>query len=154
MRAYRIGSLKHADTAAKAFSGEGGLHGDGRWHHRGRRIIYAAEHLSLAMLEILVHLDATSGIQPYVSWVIEVPTGAWKTVRDLPPDWRERVERTRSLGDAWLESGSPPVLSVPSAVVPGERNCLINPRHPEFSLAWIVSGPEPVTFDPRLTRSG
>lgn len=38
-------------------SGIGGLRAAGRWHSRGRRIVYLADHPSSAMLEMLVHMD-------------------------------------------------------------------------------------------------
>ena len=44
----------HARTGALAFDGTGGLHGSGRWHSRGRRIVYTASSESLAKLEALV----------------------------------------------------------------------------------------------------
>jgi RES domain-containing protein len=48
----------------------------------------------------------------------------------------------------WAESGDTVVLEVPSAVVPGEHDFLLNPRHPDFHRLTI-GHPEP--FDPRAT---
>lgn len=50
----------------------------------------------------------------------------------LPAGWQGAVSTTRSLGDAWVRSGRSLVLDVPSAVVPGERNLLINFLHPDL----------------------
>ena len=38
-------------------NGLGGLRAGGRWHSRGRQIVYCSEHPAAALLEILVHLD-------------------------------------------------------------------------------------------------
>lgn len=43
-------------------------------------------------------------------------------------------------------------MRVPSAVIPQEENCLLNPRHPDFDLKWVISGPHSFHFDSRLTR--
>jgi hypothetical protein len=40
-------------------------------------------------------------------------------------------------------------MLVPTIITPGEWNILINPLHPEFSLKWIVTGPDTHTFDAR-----
>jgi RES domain-containing protein len=40
-------------------------------------------------------------------------------------------------------------LVVPSAIVPGEENVILNPRHPEFRKVKVV-GEEGFGFDARL----
>ena len=64
MLLHRIALAEHSATAAEAFSGLGGLFGKGRWHTRGRLIVYAAEHISLAMAESLVHIQRSNDIAP------------------------------------------------------------------------------------------
>ena len=54
---------------------------------------------------------------------------------------------SQSVGDAWVESGTHPVLSVPSAIVPEERNYLLNPAHPEFSRI-VIARPATYRIDP------
>jgi hypothetical protein len=44
-------------------------------------------------------------------------------------------------------------MLVPTIVTPGERNVLIIPLQPQFSLNWIVSGPDDYTFDARNEAS-
>jgi RES domain-containing protein len=41
----------------RAFSGEGARIVGGRWNSKGQRMVYTAEHLSLAILEVFVHLN-------------------------------------------------------------------------------------------------
>ena len=43
------------------------------------------------------------------------------------------------------------VLVVPSVLIPGESNYLINPGHPNFGKLRI-GAPEPFEFDPRLLK--
>jgi RES domain-containing protein len=51
--------------------------------------------------------------------------------------------------ERWVESATHPVLSVPSAIVPEERNYLLNPAHPGFSLI-AIGRPAAYRIDPRL----
>lgn len=52
-RAWRLVKQKHAATA---FDGDGARLFGGRWNAPGSRVIYTSTTLSLAALEILVHL--------------------------------------------------------------------------------------------------
>jgi RES domain-containing protein len=150
VRAHRIASEKYARSALDAFSGVGSLYGDGRWHHQGRLAVYVAQYESLAMLEVLVHLRRVAAIQPYMKWEIEIPDPLIQTPA-LPAGWETDIEVSRSFGDAWLDGRTGIALRVPSIMVPREANLLLNPAHPDFHFEnWIVAGPLPVVFDPRL----
>jgi RES domain-containing protein len=72
---------------------------------------------------------------------------------DLPRGWKKAVapKKTKDLGTNWVKSGASAVLSVPSAVVPNERNYLLNPAHPDFKKIRF-SAPVPFVFDPRLKQ--
>ena len=150
MLLQRIGAKKFCATRQAAFGGQGSLHGDGRWHHRGRLVVYTASHRSLALLEVLAHLDRKTQIQPQVVWEIDVPDKFIVEPDDLPRGWLSDLEATRTYGDAWLASRSSVGLCVPSVLVPSERNVLLNPAHPDFDLKWVKRGPQPVQIDPRL----
>lgn len=71
----------------------------------------------------------------------------------LPDDWRQlpAPPSTRELGSRWAAESRSVVLRVPSTVVDGEFNYLLNPRHPDF--ARLKFG-EPMffSFDPRLSH--
>jgi RES domain-containing protein len=41
------------------------------------------------------------------------------------------------------------VLEVPSVIIPGEVNYLLNPAHPHFRKI-VIRKAEPFAFDPRL----
>jgi len=152
VRLHRISLAQYSPTAAEAFSGRGGLYGKGRWHTLGHLIVYAAENTSLAMAESLVHIQRSNSVEPFNRWEIEVPNAQIAAAPALPSGWQTNFAITQAYGDAWLASKSSVGHFVPSAIVDNERNCLINPAHPQFSLGWVVSGPHSFEFDSRRTR--
>lgn len=69
----------------------------------------------------------------------------------LPIAWNSRPVRPESqeFGDRFVLNSEYAVLKVPSIVVAGDCNYLINPKHPEAKMIKVVkTGPFP--FDPRL----
>jgi RES domain-containing protein len=151
MRIWRICKAEHA---ASAFSGEGALLYDGRWHRKGIRVVYASESRALAALEQLVHLQRSRLPPHFVCFGVDVPEDlAVSVIRigDLPRGWHRHPgpPELREIGTRWAESGRSVCLQVPSAVVRGEHNFLLNPRHPDFRKLRIRR-PEPFDFDPRL----
>jgi RES domain-containing protein len=152
MRLHRIALATRAATAAMAFDGQGGLYGHGRWHVRGKPMVYTADHPALAMAETLVHLQRSYAIEPFHHWEIEVPDSLIEAEPPLPAGWQGNVAFTQAWGDAWLTAQTSVAQLVPSALVPQASNCLLNPAHPQFDLRWVVAGPTPFHFDPRLTR--
>ncbi len=150
MRVFRIGAALFARTRKQAFSGRGGLHASARWHTAGHPIIYAAQSLSLAALEILVRLKQTNDIQPFYAYSAEVLDALILKPNSYPTRWKSRIAVGRAFGDSWLAAKTSPALLVPTIITPGEWNVLLNPLHPRFSLKWIVTGPDSFTFDVRL----
>ena len=59
------------------------------------------------------------------------------------------VATCRAVGDAWIMSGASLALSVPSAIVPQERNIVFNVAHAAMADVNAASQ-EPFRFDPRL----
>jgi RES domain-containing protein len=151
MRVWRICKAAHAATA---FTGEGAILYPGRWHHPETPAVYCSESRALASLEQLVHLHRNRLPPHFVCFEVEVPDDlAISEVRigDLPAEWHHQPAppELRDIGTRWAELGETVVLEVPSAVVPGEHNFLLNPRHPDFRRLTI-SDPEPFEFDERL----
>jgi RES domain-containing protein len=137
-----------------SLSGEGGLYASGRWHTRGRRVVYLADHPASALLEVMVHLEIDAEDLPthYQLLGVDVPDDLKIASLDsggLPADWRAQIAHTQSLGNAWLRAGSGALLRLPSAIVPGADNYLLNPAHVEAARVAIASAAR-AAFDPRL----
>ncbi|MCG7868785.1 MAG: RES family NAD+ phosphorylase [Candidatus Thiodiazotropha taylori] len=151
MRVWRLTTKRHTNTA---FSGIGNRKAGSRWVPSGYSAVYTSTHLSLAVLETLVHIDPFHlknnfvVLQAEISEEIDIETLQPDT---LPDDWQDGYEdpRLQAIGQDWIERASSAVLIVPSAIVPVERNIIINPLHSDFKHIKI-SDPAPFRFDGRL----
>ena len=135
-----------------SLAGDGGMRASGRWHTRGRRVVYCSESPAAALLEILVHFEIDVRHLParYRLLKLDAPDNLDVEVpADLPPDWLERTDLTRVAGDRWLQKGRAPLLRVPSAVVPETFNVLLNPGHQQAGRVVVMQVSEHV-IDPRL----
>ena len=149
MDGYRIGSGRFP-----LFDGAGAAASDtARWNSRGRRIIYAAEHYSTALLEKAAQLNSIRLPKGLVYIQITIPSGI--TIeeveeRDLP-GWDADDRRvSQRFGDAWYDERRSLILIVPSLAAPGlERNILINQRHPQFKRLKPTR-PQPISCHPKL----
>jgi RES domain-containing protein len=153
---YRICQAAYATTAQDMIAGTGGLHSPGRWHSGGKRIAYIAQNLSLAAHEIIVHYPRRKHALRFVTSAIEFPDKVVLTlaafgVTTLPAGWDSQPPRhaSQAIGDSWLAAKASAVLEVPSVIIPGEFNYLLNPGHPDF-VAIRATRPKPFSFDPRL----
>ena len=61
--AWRIVQTHVADHA---FSGEGARRYGGRWNSKGHAVVYTSGSISLAILEILVHIQIYDILEEYV----------------------------------------------------------------------------------------
>ena len=151
MRLWRVARAAHSATGAGAFSGIGGMHIDGRWHSRGRLIVYAARSESLARLEALVHFNPA--LAPRLVLIqASLPDALVSTVGGtLPKGWDDVPDSgaARPVGNAWLRSGSSVALEVPSIHSKSETNVLISPAHADFRHL-VIGAPVPFAFDQRL----
>ena len=153
MRVHRLIKARHADAA---LDGEGARRVGGRWNAPGIPLAYCASSLSLAVLELLVHVDPVSIPADLVAVEVDIPDGLamvhWRP-EDLPARWREEagIPALRAMGGAWARAAESGVLRVPSVIVPGEPNLLINPAHPDAGRIRRVAQ-APFTLDPRLFR--
>jgi RES domain-containing protein len=148
----RLCGPEYANTPEEMLNGEGSfLHG-GRWNSPGHRVVYLSESLSLAAFEILVHARSKQLLNPYRYIEVEVPEELIMVLDDdaLPDDWDEPFNYAlQEIGDEWVRSGQSLGLSLPSAVMPGERNVIILPEHPDFHR--VVTSPiKPFSYDQRI----
>ncbi|QKZ14533.1 RES family NAD+ phosphorylase [Spirosoma sp. KUDC1026] len=148
MKLYRITATKYASD----LTGTGGLFGPGRWHREGTRILYVAEYISLAKLEVLANSRVIPANQSLVT--VEVPETASITAVDtdsLPSDWQKipYLEELADITERWLSERQFWMMRVPSVHSPAEFNYLLNPLHPEHTTLKLLSI-EPHGFDSRL----
>ncbi len=138
---------------ADAFSGEGARLYGGRWNSVGRPMVYAAESKALAALELLVHMDRVDAMNDYLCIPVRFDKKWLRCldVKNLPSEWRNHPppQSAQRVGDCWVEDNISPVLEVPSVPIPGEKNYLINPQHPDFKQLQI-GAPELFEFDLRI----
>ncbi len=148
MRLWRISSYP-------GLSGLGGTFVDGRWHTKPRRVIYAAEHPALAMVEVLAHMNLSIDSIPITLRLISIDV-AKRAKRsqspELPSGWQANQPATRRLGNQWLDNGDALLLPVPSAILPESRNYLINPQHPQAARGLVETDHGPFWIDPRFVR--
>lgn len=147
--AWRIVKEKHAATA---FSGDGAAKTGGRWNSRGVPVVYTSSTKSLAALESLVHLNPPVFFK-YVAIRIQFDDALIELVpaKALPADWwvEPPPPSSKAVGDAWVRQTRSAMLALPSVIISGEPNYLLNPAHPGFKNISIGK-PEGFAFDPRL----
>jgi RES domain-containing protein len=143
--AWRIAKRYRASNAAEMMSGDGALRVGGRWNSKGMRAVYAASSLSLAALEVLVHVPNPRVLRDYVMLRLDVPDDfivdyKWSSVD---------AEAMKARGDRFITRQEGVALRVASVVIPLEQTLVINPLHPEFKrVKW--GRLLPFEFDQRL----
>jgi RES domain-containing protein len=151
IRLYRILRRRHARAP---FDGEGAFRYGGRWSSPGVRLAYTSEHVSLAMIEYFVHLDADDPPPDLVVATADVPddlSRAHVPTSRLPDGWQRTPapgERA-ALGDRFARRGRHAALVVPSGLAPSESNWLLNPTHADFARLRIRPL-EPFAYDVRF----
>ncbi len=134
------------------FSGEGAFLNGGRWNSPGNRVVYTAQSLSLATLELLVHLDARQVKNNFVYAEAKFQVDIVSEI-DLSQTWITSAspDEFKVIGDRWIRDNQSAILQVPSIVSKQEYNYLFNPKHPDFSKI-ILHKTAAFTFDPRLLK--
>lgn len=145
-KGYRLVKRKYASSA---FDGEGAKLFGGRWNSKGTAVVYLADSMSLAILEVMVHLENYKALQHYVCYEVSFDASFLLTItdEDLPSNWQEYPAPidTANIGDQWVKENASVLLSVPSVIVPNERNYMINVNHPKAKQATRI---EPIKFAP------
>lgn len=128
----------------RTLDGRGGLETSARWHTQGRPIVYLAESVAGALLEVLVHLELSPVHLPksFRLLKVEVPDDfsiEELSATDLGETWINDETLTRTVGDQWLVSKRTALLRVPSAIAPETFNLLLNSAQEGARKLRIVS---------------
>lgn len=148
MIVYRLSKAQYAGD----LSGKGAEMAGGRWNSKGIAMLYTSQSRALCTTEIAVHTPL--GILPkdYQLITLHIPDELKiKELKSLPrgQQYLPHTIFTREIGDDFIQKGKFPVFKVPSAVVQGEFNYLLNPAHKNFHKITIKSR-EAFSFDQRL----
>ena len=152
MRVFRLSKRKYS----KELNGKGAAKSGNRWNSKGTEIIYTAESRALAMAEVAVHLTIATLPRDYVMIEIEIPNNIKVKELDLKvldEDWNNHPPNsiTQKIGDNFIDSLDGCLLKVPSAVVQGDFNYLINPYHSDFKKIKIIEITD-FPFDKRIFK--
>jgi RES domain-containing protein len=141
----------HPDRAAEPLSGAGAARWGGRWNSAEVRTVYTASSRALAVLEMLVHVTRDRAPLHALLFPIEIPDDLIAGIPDVPEGWNSHPHgrETQLIGDRWVAEERSPAMFVPSAIIPAERNILINPNHARFGEIRLGEA-EPHAFDRRL----
>jgi len=117
-------------------------------------MVYTSQSRALANLEVAVHVALKNVPKDYYLTTIEIPDSFiqnYPLSRLKDKDWKTHPpsEFTQNEGDNFVRKNKTLALKVPSAIVQGDYNYLINPVHKDIGSIKIVSN-EPFTFDKRL----
>ena len=152
MEVFRLARKKYPVE----LSGKGASISGARWNSKGTEIIYCAQNRALAMAEVLVHLSLAALPSDFVMLTIEIPDDILVEILDLNKiniDWNvfPCTFETPLLGDDFIKRNEACVLKVPSAVVKGDFNFLINPYHIVFFKIKIAEQSD-FPFDKRIFK--
>lgn len=153
----RIWRVYNPAFGSDPFDGEGARLYGGRWNLEGMPVVYCSGSLALAVLEVLVNAQLNLTLSSYQAVPVDVDEKQIEKLneRRLPPGWRQSPPpySVQSIGDEWAVTRSSLVLEVPSAVIPLEKNFVINPLHPAF-MKLVKGKPIPLPIDDRLRNWG
>ena len=151
MKVWRLFPARFRETA---FTGVGGLYAARRWNHLGTEMVYTATSPALAALEFFVHLDPNYAPDDLLLAEAAVPDDLVEQLdlALLPARWRQLNNLAcRDLGSGWAANGRSVALKVPSVVVDGDWNVLLNPKHANFKKIKL-NAPKPFHYDARMFR--
>lgn len=152
MIVFRLSKKKYKDQ----LSGYGASLNGQRWNSKGTEVVYTADSRALANSEVAVHIPL--GILPkdYYMVEIEIPESVQVRelqIKELPLRW-DAIPSTidsQAIGDQFVKENKHAVLKVPSVVVKGDFNFIINPRHKDYKKIKVIKT-VPFPFDPRYSK--
>lgn len=152
MIVFRLSKTRYATD----LSGRGAEKSGGRWNSKGNALIYTSESRALCTTEIAVHTPLGNVPLDYCITSFQIPNDISileiKSA-DIPNDWKSfpHPHSTQQIGDKFISDNKFLVMKVPSVVVQGEFNYLINPNHKGINKIKVLKS-EPFTFDERLFK--
>ena len=153
MFAWRIAKAKRADD----LSGKGAALDGGRWNDVDMPAVYMGLTPAICSLETFVHTNQYPSM-PLKITRFELPDDETLYVEPTPdelPDGWQAIPPDRpsmAFGTKWLLSCQHLGLIVPSAVLPLERNIMLNPMHPAMARVKIDAQYD-FMYDERMYRS-
>lgn len=147
MIVYRLARLPYVND----LSGYGAsLSATNRWNSKGNHMLYTASNRALAFAEVYVHLRLYRIPSDMMMASIKLPDDVNLTTLQLDKDIRDyRLTELQQLGDQFIANQFQFAIRVPSVVVPGEFNVLINPSHPDMERL-AIEDVRPFEFDARF----
>jgi RES domain-containing protein len=144
---YRLTRLKYSYE----LSGYGAsLSSTNRWNSKGIEMIYTATNRALAMAEVIPHLPLHLVPTDFIMMELRIPdTVPLRAFDQKKETGTLSLIETQQAGDSFIRSNKSLLFQVPSFVVKGDHNVLINPFHPDFDKI-LVENVEPFPFDSRL----
>ena len=140
---------------ANDLTGKGAEIYGGRWNSVGTPMIYTAESRALCAVEIAVNTPLSNIPTGFSLITFQIPEAVISLVEEsiLPANWNALPYSpfTISLGDLFIAEQKSLILKVPSAIIAGDFNFLINPLHADIGKVKIISV-EDFRFDGRLFR--
>ncbi|MFY9243469.1 MAG: RES family NAD+ phosphorylase [Polaribacter sp.] len=139
MKVFRLSKKKYATE----LNGKGAAKFNNRWNTKGTEIIYTAESRALAMAEVAVHLTIATLPKDFVMITIDISKNIIikeLDSKELDKNWNANPSNseTQKIGDLFIDAMKYCILKVPSAVVKGDFNYLINPHHKDFKKIKII----------------
>ncbi|MET7256576.1 RES family NAD+ phosphorylase [Dyadobacter fermentans] len=138
MTAYRLAARAYIDD----LSGLGAKLFGGRWNPVGCPCIYASQNLSLALLEKYVHAEFRECMERLALLRIDIPDDDNLVFhvddRQLKKNWANDIAYTQWIGEQILTDPEIIAFTAPSAIVPSERNVILNPFAKKFGLVQFL----------------
>lgn len=150
MEVFRLARKKYPIE----LSGKGAAMFGARWNFKGTEIVYTAQSRALAMAEVVVHLSLATLPKDFVMLTVDVSDTIpieFLDEKKLPRGWNvfPHSFTTQLLGEDFIKRNEACILKVPSAVVKGDYNLLLNPYHEDFKQIKIIDQVD-FPFDKRI----
>ena len=150
MIVYRIVTKKHAGD----LSGTGAAIHGGRWNKKGSPVLYTGENKEIALLEIIVHTPPMM-VPDLVILTIDIPDTSITEINKskLPENWIDYPAPTilSEIAENWIRKGKTIALKVPSCIIHGSHNYILNCNHPEYYQVRLLDRKD-FRFDTRFKK--